>query len=248
LSNLFFGRETAHELCSKIVLKPNFAPLFERLVLTPGHWIFSVENPTRLERKCPEEKPRETEKIVIRNSGILIHPTECDLIADQFVLYSPRQYESQVQWSRAPFYQPDLPMMLSPFEMSSFDIHREEVASALQEIETEQLVAESAGGVDTRQLTERLLGRARTKNTMRGTIGTVGCAVALLVIILGAAKWRSVAAWVQNVICTNPTSDTNSTALEGGPGRRAQDGQDVLSPETSPQRQREVRRVTTGHK
>jgi hypothetical protein len=42
LADNFFGRDSAGDTCSKIVMKPNFEPIFFRITNHPTSWIYAV--------------------------------------------------------------------------------------------------------------------------------------------------------------------------------------------------------------
>jgi hypothetical protein len=191
LNRSIFGRETAHQLCDKIVLKQNFVSLFERIITHPTSWIYSVARPTNFQCKCQPGRECETSEITLKGTGILQHPEGCELITEQYSLRVTGYFESECKMDSTSIIVPNLPTLLSTKELQYFQTRRDSVDMVLNELELDSIQTDTETGITTQRLTVGVKGHSESLKWRSWFIPSTVFVLILAIVVVLLVKWRA---------------------------------------------------------
>jgi hypothetical protein len=122
-SRLFFSEKEAQELCTRLVLKGGFIPIFRRLPLSES-WLYVVGERTMVETRC-QGTGHLTEAAPTQSAEVL-HPTAgCDLYVDRIGLPTNRRFESRTEWVATSLVVPSAPDFLPERKLANVRAHQE---------------------------------------------------------------------------------------------------------------------------
>jgi hypothetical protein len=187
LSSLYFNERYVHDLCTRLVLREGFTPIFRKLALSES-WLYVVEEQTMVETRCPGAGHR-AEEIQIHGAGVL-HPTAgCDLYVDRIRLPGKRQFESRTEWPSTLLVVHTSPAFLPQREVVSIRAHQEQLDDIYEQWAAGSEEPDLAAQRTTTQLIHQLEARARTRRWV--LVGTIGGLITLVTVISGLYLTRS---------------------------------------------------------
>ncbi|KDR16988.1 hypothetical protein L798_09317 [Zootermopsis nevadensis] len=136
-SALYFGQdEVAHDFCRKLILRPNFKPVWIYAKGKMPFWVYSLPTSTRVTKTCKVNGTNYSKDMILNGAGILQEDINCQYFSESFILLPVTDSYSNFTLTTGNVIAPELPQLMSDEENQQLETYRDEANSTLATLES----------------------------------------------------------------------------------------------------------------